>query len=101
MPKTDSPVFAALLRRHRVAAELTQEALAELAGLSVRGISDLERGVNRAPYVATILRLADALQLSQEQRDELESAVLRRRGPGAAHLVVLLRRQVTSLLGRE
>ena len=37
--------FGELLRRLRVAAGLTQEALAERAGLSARGLSDLERGV--------------------------------------------------------
>ena len=34
--------FGDLLRRQRLAAGLTQEKLAELAGLSVRGLSDLE-----------------------------------------------------------
>ncbi|MDQ2744873.1 MAG: tetratricopeptide repeat protein, partial [Chloroflexota bacterium] len=101
MTRTDSQVFATLLRRHRVAAGLTQETLAELAGLSVRGISDLERGVNRAPYVATIVRLGDALQLSQQQRAELETAVSRRRGPALSRPVVQLPRQFTTLLGRE
>ena len=56
MAKNDAQTFGMLVRRHRLNAELTQEALAEAAGLSVRGISDLERGVNKAPYVATILR---------------------------------------------
>jgi transcriptional regulator with XRE-family HTH domain len=46
--------FAALLRRHRIGAGLTQEALAERARLSVRGISDLERGVNRTPRLLTV-----------------------------------------------
>ncbi|HEV8278838.1 MAG TPA: helix-turn-helix transcriptional regulator, partial [Streptosporangiaceae bacterium] len=41
--------FAELLRRHRLAAGLTQEALADRAGLSVRGIADLERGARRYP----------------------------------------------------
>ena len=41
--------FGELLRRHRLAAGLTQEALAERAGISVRAITDLERGVRRAP----------------------------------------------------
>ena len=36
--------FGDLLRRYRTAAGLTQEELAERAGLSTRGISDLERG---------------------------------------------------------
>ena len=35
--------FAALLRQHRQALGLTQEELAERAGLSGRAISDLER----------------------------------------------------------
>jgi DNA-binding XRE family transcriptional regulator len=36
--------FGELLRDHRRAAELTQEELAERAGVSVRTVSDLERG---------------------------------------------------------
>ena len=42
--------FGQLLKRYRTAAGLTQEALAERAGLSARGISDMERGLRRAPY---------------------------------------------------
>jgi transcriptional regulator with XRE-family HTH domain len=45
--------FGALLRRHRIAAGLTQEALADRAGLSVRGIADLERGARRYPHFHT------------------------------------------------
>jgi predicted ATPase/transcriptional regulator with XRE-family HTH domain len=98
---TESHAFGMLLRRYRMAAGLTQEDLAERAGLSVRGISDLERSVNRAPYVATILRLADALQLRDEQRAELESSISRRRGPTTERPVVQLPEQLTSLIGRE
>ncbi len=101
MAKNDPRAFGMLLRRHRLNAGLTQEALAEGAGLSVRGISDLERGVNKAPYVATILRLGDALQLSDEQRTELEASVSRHRGPTAQRHVLQLPEQFTSLLGRE
>ena len=39
--------FADLLRQLRVEARLTQEELADAAGLSPRSVSDLERGVNR------------------------------------------------------
>src|SRR5262244_2895187 len=63
--------FAALLRRHRLLAGLSQEALADRARLSVRGISDLERGVRRAPYPATIARLAEALELDAAAREAL------------------------------
>jgi sugar lactone lactonase YvrE/transcriptional regulator with XRE-family HTH domain len=57
-----------LLRRHRLAAGLTQERLAESAGISARGVSDLERGVSVAPREDTVLRLAEALQLTDEER---------------------------------
>src|SRR5712692_7636003 len=53
--------FGELLKQYRLAAGLTQEALAERAGLSVREISDLERGVNRAPRPDTLQLLAAAL----------------------------------------
>jgi transcriptional regulator with XRE-family HTH domain len=39
--------FAGVLRQLRVEARLTQEELAEAAGLSPRSVSDLERGINR------------------------------------------------------
>jgi hypothetical protein len=39
--------FGAVLRRHRVAAGLTQEEMAERAGLSVRGLSHLAAGEGR------------------------------------------------------
>ena len=60
--------FAELLRRHRLVAALSQEALAEQAGLSGRGIADLERGVHRFPYLETLRRLADALELTGQSR---------------------------------
>jgi transcriptional regulator with XRE-family HTH domain/tetratricopeptide (TPR) repeat protein len=63
-----SQTFAALLRRHRLAAGLSQEALSERAGLSRRGVSDLERGVIQAPHQDTVLRLADALRLEEPER---------------------------------
>lgn len=63
-----------LLRRYRGIAGLTQEALAERAGLSVRGVSDLERGVNRAPHVQSVQRLATALGLSEQERAVFEAA---------------------------
>ena len=55
--------FGSLLRRQRVAAALSQEALAERAGLSVRAISDLERGVHSAPRLETVDRERLARQL--------------------------------------
>lgn len=66
--------FGMLLRRFRRAAGFTQEALAQEARLSVRGISDLERGVNRAPRAETLLALMEALQLASHKRVALEQA---------------------------
>jgi transcriptional regulator with XRE-family HTH domain len=66
--------FGALLKRERLARGLTQEALAERAGLSTRAISDLERGVNRAPRKETLRLLAEALQLSADEHARLEAA---------------------------
>src|SRR5688500_18614169 len=60
--------FAELLRRARRATGLSQEELAERAGLSARAISALERGVNRAPRPDTLDMLADALALPAEER---------------------------------
>ncbi|MEV6411230.1 helix-turn-helix domain-containing protein [Kribbella sp. NPDC051718] len=63
--------FGQLLRRHRRAAGLTQAALAEAAGLSEQAIGLLERGVRRRPYRATVLALADVLQLGPEDTSAL------------------------------
>src|SRR5918993_2381795 len=71
---TDALTFGAVLRQLRTAAALSQEALAERAGLSPRGISDLERGARRTPYLATVSLLADALELGSEDRQVLLAA---------------------------
>jgi predicted ATPase/transcriptional regulator with XRE-family HTH domain len=62
------PAFAELLKRHRRAVGLTQEELAEHAGLSARAISNLERGLRHRPRRDTVELLADALQLSPHDR---------------------------------
>jgi transcriptional regulator with XRE-family HTH domain len=56
------------LRKHRRDAQLTQQEVADRAGLSARGFSDLERGLRQAPYRDTILRLADALAVDETER---------------------------------
>jgi predicted ATPase/DNA-binding CsgD family transcriptional regulator/DNA-binding XRE family transcriptional regulator len=75
--------FGMLLRRYRVAAGLSQEALADRANLSVRAISALEHGERRAPYPATVRALSTALDLSGSGRAALEASVTRARGPRA------------------
>src|SRR5919202_1528783 len=71
----DERTLADLLRRHRLAAGLTQMALAERAGLSLRGLSDIERGLRTAPHRDTLERLAEALHL-----DEVDTAALHQAG---------------------
>ena len=66
--------FGDLLRRHRIAAGLTQEALAERAGLSTRGISDLERGARELPRKDTLRLLLQALDLAPADRAALVAA---------------------------
>lgn len=63
------PELAAVLRAHRAAAQLTQEELAERAGISTRAVSDIERGLRRLIYRDTARRLAAGLML-----DERDSA---------------------------
>lgn len=59
MTTHDSSAFGTLLRSHRVEAGLSQERLAERAGLSARGISDLERGERQAPVMPLSLPEGD------------------------------------------
>jgi tetratricopeptide (TPR) repeat protein/transcriptional regulator with XRE-family HTH domain len=74
--------FAGLLRRLRTGARLTQEELAEAAGVSPRSVSDLERGINRTARKDTALLLADALSLTGQVR-VLFVAAARGRAPAA------------------
>jgi predicted ATPase/DNA-binding XRE family transcriptional regulator len=66
--------FGRLLREFRVAANLSQESLAERAGVSSDGISVLERGARRTPHADTIALLASALELSAADRTRLQAA---------------------------
>src|SRR5215471_2863131 len=71
------PDFAALLRAYRHRARLTQEELAQLSGLSVRTVRNLELRRTR-PYRDSLRRLADALRLPADVQDHLERAGVRR-----------------------
>ena len=69
-----APGFGGLLRQLRADAGLTQEELAEAAGLSPRSVSDLERGINLTARKDTARLLADALGLTGPQRALFEAA---------------------------
>ncbi len=61
--------FRLLLKQERKAIPgMTQARLADLARLSWREISDLETGRTKKPHEDTVLRLADALELSDPRR---------------------------------
>jgi tetratricopeptide (TPR) repeat protein/transcriptional regulator with XRE-family HTH domain len=70
-----------MLRSLRLEAGLSQEELAELAGLSSGTIGNLERRRAHRPYRRSVRLLADALQLTGPVRDEFLAAG---RGPAPA-----------------
>jgi predicted ATPase/transcriptional regulator with XRE-family HTH domain len=101
----DTGGFGALLRRHRLAVGLTQEALAERAGLSAKAVSDLERDPARTPRLGTVTLLADGLGADQDGRAELLAAARPRVVPGAGAPATALSRPglprpLTPLIGR-
>lgn len=105
MDTEEPPAFSDLLRRARLAAGLTQEELADRAGVSGRAISNLERGVNQAPHPDTLALLAEALGLSARERRQWQAARQRPRpatacpprAPTPRHNLPLA---LTSLVGR-
>src|SRR5271169_3185355 len=96
-----------MLRQLRAQAGLTQEELAEAAGLNPRTISDLERGLATTPHKDTVRLLADALQLGGSARVEFETAARghtvpgRARGRGVAAATRTLPRDFASFTGRQ
>jgi len=66
--------FGTLLKRHRRAVGLTQEALAARANFSTTYISMLERG-ERVPQTATVELLAEALALTPAERMTLQTTI--------------------------
>ena len=60
-------VFGELLRDSRLRAALSQEELAERAGLSVRAVGKLESGETSRPRPVTVRMLADALGLEEPE----------------------------------
>jgi predicted ATPase/DNA-binding XRE family transcriptional regulator len=120
MSAIDAPDFAELLRRYRRRRNLTQEGLAERAGISSGAVSLLERGLTQAPQRATVQLLSDALQLApdeaaafcalarrqrppEDERDEAQAVAqheITRLAPVAAG-AVSLPMPLTALIGRE
>jgi len=80
--------FAELLRQLRAESRLTQEELAEAAGLSPRSVSDLERGIHQTARKDTAALLAGALGLAEPVRT-LFVAAARGRAPAAEVLTAM------------
>jgi transcriptional regulator with XRE-family HTH domain len=91
-----------LLRRHREDAQLTQEELASLAGVSARTVSDIERGLRSRAYADTAARLSAALALSSTDSESFLRAARGRQllGPPAT-VSAAVPRPLTRLIGRE
>lgn len=70
--------FGTRLGTCRRLAGLSQQELAERSGLSVRAIGDLERGRTKWPYLNSVRRLADALELRGQVREDFIAAAGRR-----------------------
>ncbi|MFF0745376.1 ATP-binding protein [Streptomyces sp. NPDC004111] len=73
--------FAAAVRRFRLRAGLTQEALAERSGVSVSTIRGMETGRRRNPQFASLRQLISALGLQPSEQDELLAAARAADGP--------------------
>lgn len=63
--------FVDLLRAFRTRASLTQEQLAERAGISAEAVAALEQGRRTSPRLSTVSALADAMGLSTFERSQL------------------------------
>jgi tetratricopeptide (TPR) repeat protein/transcriptional regulator with XRE-family HTH domain len=101
-----APKLGDLLRQLRIAADLTQEELAQAAGLSTRTISDMERGLTATARKDSVRLLADALRLSGAARENFEAVARGRARPASpvgtgAGATRTLPRDITSFTGRE
>jgi predicted ATPase/DNA-binding XRE family transcriptional regulator len=96
------PPFGTLLKSFRMRAALTQEQLAERAGVSSAAIGALEQGLRRAPYRQTVELLAKALALTPPERVELVGAAdaARHRTTNSAAIAVDLPQATTTFIER-
>lgn len=85
-----------LLRQYRAEAHVSQEELAERAGVSARTIGDIETGISLWPRAITISLIAEALQLDTASRETLRLASSRRGLASSTELP-----EAVPLVGRE
>ncbi|MFJ5036164.1 helix-turn-helix domain-containing protein [Streptomyces sp. NPDC088560] len=89
-----------LLREARQRALLTLEALAEASGVSVRAVSDLERG-RSVPRQSTLTELLDALGVEEAERRAFADAVRRAGGRATRTVPRQLPPDLRAFQGRE
>jgi tetratricopeptide (TPR) repeat protein/transcriptional regulator with XRE-family HTH domain len=99
-PSTSGRDLAALLRAWRERALLTQEELAERTGLADRTIRRLESGGGGRPRGDSLLKLADALGLTEQERAALVAAVAGGPEPATAVIPRQLPADVFGFVGR-
>ncbi|HLY31575.1 MAG TPA: AAA family ATPase, partial [Ktedonobacterales bacterium] len=87
--------FGRLLRHYRRLVALSQEALAERAGVSMRAIGGMERDEGHTPYAATAHLLVDALGLTSVECAEFLAAARAPHG-AATRLPIAQRRTMRS-----
>jgi tetratricopeptide (TPR) repeat protein/transcriptional regulator with XRE-family HTH domain len=97
---TDLTAFGQQLGVCRRSAGLSQQELAERSGLSIRAISNLERGRARWPHPDTVRRLADALGLRDPARAQFMGVAVRRLARPAALPITTAREDGTPRAGR-
>jgi transcriptional regulator with XRE-family HTH domain/tetratricopeptide (TPR) repeat protein len=91
------------LRALRNGADLTLEELSERSGVSVRTLSDIERGVSKAPQRRTMESIADGLALEGVAREGLLRAARARRAAAQTRNegVAIPPRHVRDFTGRD
>jgi predicted ATPase/DNA-binding XRE family transcriptional regulator len=104
----ETRTFGSLLRAYRLERKLSQQQLADRAGVSVEAVSALERGTRLAPQRGTIARLSAALALEPSAEADLCASAERRmplppQAPAPAGGVRSMRLPTwaTPLIGRE
>jgi transcriptional regulator with XRE-family HTH domain/tetratricopeptide (TPR) repeat protein len=105
MPIRRPSRFGEVLRALRTREGLSQKLLADVAGMSERAISDLERGVAKTPRRDTAQRLAQALGLEGHEKDRFERASQRGQtvtsvASTSQQAMRTLPRDITSFTGR-
>lgn len=99
-PAPSGPTLGSLLRHYRRAAGLTQEELAERAGISQRSLGNMERSAAHRPRTDTLALLADALGLVPADRAALVEAAARL-GPDAPAVPAPALATAMPLVGRQ